>query len=153
MKIKKIIKYYLLGESLKDIELDRILEKISKKKKLSERERNFIDLYEATKVDILNDYMLISKNIVSSKIKELLNSNIKIICNLEDQNGAFKLEIINIVNDFENDLATIFMKGNEKHNLEDKYLYNLIYNITKKSYSLEIQDEYYEKIEANNNED
>jgi hypothetical protein len=153
MKIKKIIKYYLLGESLKDIELDRILTKINKKKKLSEREKNFIDLYEATKNDILNDYMLLSKNTTSSKIKELLKSNIKIICNLEDQDGAFRLEILNIENDFENDKAIIYMRGNEKHYLEDKYLYNLIYNIGKKSYSLEIQDEYFEKIEANNNED
>ena len=153
MKIKKIIKYYLLGESLKDIELDRILTKINKKKKLSEREKNFIDLYEATKNDILNDYMLLSKNTTSSKIKELLKSNIKIICNLEDQDGAFRLEILNIENDFEDDKAIIYMRGNEKHYLEDKYLYNLIYNIGKKSYSLEIQDEYFEKIEANNNED
>ena len=153
MKIKKIIKYYLLGESLRDIELDRILEKIGKKKKLSERERNFIDLYDATKQDILNDFMLLSKNSTSLKIKELLESNIKIICNLEDKNGVFRLEILDIKNDFESDKSTIHMKDNEKHNLEDKYLYNLIYNINKKSYSLETQDEYFEKIEANNNED
>jgi hypothetical protein len=153
MKIKKIIKYYLLGESLRDIELDRILEKIGKKKKLSERERNFIELYEATKSDILNDFMLLSKNSTSSKIKELLEENIKIICNLEDKDGPFRLEILDIKNDFESDNSIIYMKGNEKHILEDKYLYNLIYNINKKSYSLETQDEYFEKIEANNNED
>ena len=41
MEIKKLIKYYLFGLSLKEIEMNRILDKISKKSKLTERERNF----------------------------------------------------------------------------------------------------------------
>ena len=34
----------------------------------------------------------------------------------------------------------------EKCKLHDKFLYNIIYNIKKDQYSLEIQDEYFEKI-------
>ena len=45
------------------------------------------------------------------------------------------------------------MRGNEKHTLEDRFLYNIIYNIKKDEYSLESQDEYFEKIEANNEND
>ena len=40
------------------------------------------------------------------------------------------------------------MRGGEEHTLEDRYLYNIIYNINKGEYSLESQDEYFEKIEA-----
>ena len=42
MKIKKLIKYYLLGESLKEIEMNRILDKIGSNKKLSNKEINFL---------------------------------------------------------------------------------------------------------------
>jgi len=153
MKIKKIIKYYLLGESLREIELNRILDKIGKKNKLSERERNFLDLYQATREDEMKDFMLLSKNATYAKIKDLLENNKKVICNLEDNNGKFGLVIISIENDFDEDNCIIYMRGNEKHTLEDRFLYNIIYNTKKDEYSLESQDEYFEKIEANNEND
>ena len=34
MKIKKILKYYLFGESVKEMEMNRILDKVSGKSKL-----------------------------------------------------------------------------------------------------------------------
>lgn len=153
MKIKKIIKYYLLGESLREIELNRILDKIGKKKKLSKRESDFLDLYQATREDEMKDFMLLSKNATFAKIKDILENDKKIICNLEDNNGKFGLLITNIENDFEEDNCIISMRGNEKHTLEDRFLYNIIYNIKKDEYSLESQDEYFEKIEANNEND
>lgn len=152
MKIKKLIKYYLLGESLREIELNRILDKIGKKKKLSERERNFLDLYQLTREDEMKDFMLLSKNATYAKIKDLLENNRKVICNLEDNNGKFGLLITNIENDFEEDNCIISMRGNEKHTLEDRFLYNIIYNAKKDEYSLESQDEYFEKIEAGNDD-
>jgi hypothetical protein len=45
------------------------------------------------------------------------------------------------------------MKGGEKHRLDDRFLYNIIYNIKKDEYSLQEQDEYFEKIEASNGDD
>ena len=148
MKIKKIIKYYLLGESLREIELNRILDKIGKKKKLSERESNFLDLYQTTREDEMKDFMLLSKNSTYSKIKDLLEKSKRIICNLEDNSGKFGLLITDINNDFNDDKCIILMRGGEEHTLEDRYLYNIIYNINKGEYSLESQDEYFEKIEA-----
>jgi hypothetical protein len=44
MKIKKLIGYYLLGKSIKEIELDRILDKISNLKKLTKKEINFLKI-------------------------------------------------------------------------------------------------------------
>ena len=113
MKIKKIIKYYLLGESLREIELNRILDKIGKKKKLSKRESDFLDLYQATREDEMKDFMLLSKNATFAKIKDILENDKKIICNLEDNNGKFGLLITNIENDFEEDNCIISMRGND----------------------------------------
>ena len=91
-----------------------------------------------------------SKNSTFSKILELLESNIKVICNLHDRNGKFGIEIVKIENNFEEEICIITMIHNEIHKLHDKFLYNLIYNIKRDEYSLEEQDEYFEKIESKN---
>lgn len=147
MKISKIIKHYILGESLKEIEVSRILDKIESDKSLTEREARFFDLYRSTKEDIC-DYMMLSKNSTYSKIKELIDKGLKIICDLSDRNGKFGLEILDVKNNFEDDKCLIVMKGNEKHHLEDRYLYNIIFNYKKNIYSLQEHGEYYEKIES-----
>lgn len=146
--IERIINYYLLKKSVKDMEVSKIKTKISKNKPLTKRERDFLDLYQSTvKGDDMKDFLYLSKNSTFSKIIELLESNIKIICNLHDKNGKFGMEIIKIKNNFEEETCLITMKHEETHKLHDKFLYNLIYNIKKEEYSLEEQDEYFEKIE------
>jgi hypothetical protein len=153
MKIKKLIKYYLLGESVKEIELNRILDKINFKKKLSDKEINFLNLYQITRDDDMKDFMYLSKNSTYDKIKDLLDKEKKVICDLCDKYGKIGLKIVDIENDFEEDECILHLKGDEKFILEDKFLYNLIYNKNKDEYSLQEQDEYYEKIEAINEED
>jgi len=153
MKIKKLIKYYLLGETVKEIELNRILDKINSKKKLSDKEINFLNLYQITRDDDMKDFMYLSKNSTYDKVKDLLDKEKKVICNLCDKYGKIGLKVTDIENDFEEDECVLYLKGNEKFILEDKFLYNLIYNKNKDEYSLQEQDEYYEKIEASNGED
>jgi hypothetical protein len=153
MKIKKLIKYYLLGESIKEIELNRILDKVNSNKNLSKKEITFLNLYQHTRDENMKDFMYLSKNSTFSKLEDLLNNNKTIICNLHDKYGKFGLEIIKVKNVFEEDESIIFMKGGDKHNLEDRFLYNIIYNIQKDEYSLQEQDEYFEKIEASNGDD
>jgi len=153
MKIKKLIKYYLLGESIKEIELNRILDKISAGKKLTKKEINFLNLYQHTREESMKDFMYLSKNSTFSKIEDLLANGKKVICDLHDRNGRFGLPITRVENIFEEDVCTILMKGGERHMLEDKFLYNIIYNQKKDEYSLQEQDEYYEKIEAGSNDD
>ena len=150
-KIKRIIKYYLFKESIKDMELNKIKDKINKKKSLTKRELNFLELYESTlKKEDLKDFLYLSKNTAFSKILDLLESGIKVICNLHDRNGKFGMEIFKIENNIEEETCTIKMIHDESHKLHDKFLYNLIYNIKKDEYSLEEQDEYFEKIESKN---
>jgi len=149
MKIRKLIKYYLLGESIKDIEVNRILDKINGKEKLSNKEINFLNLYQVTRENDIKDYMYISKNMAYSKIKEFLENGKTVICDLHDRDGKIGMKILNIRNHHDEDICIIDLKDGTKFKMTDNYLYNLIYNNKKDLHSLVAQDEYYEKIESN----
>jgi hypothetical protein len=152
MNIKRTIKHYIFGQSIKEIEMNRILEKISKKSKLTGREREFLKLYNETSRGDDRDYMLISKNMVCKKVTELLDKNKVVICNLHDRNGKFGIEITSIENQPDMEWSLVIMKGGENHKIHDKFLYNLIYNTKKDRYSLEEHDEYFEKLYVKNEE-
>jgi len=147
MGIKKVLKYYLLGESLKEIEVNRILNKVSKKKILTEREKKFLELYNH-KIDD-KDLMYLSKNTTCERVKFFLDGGKKVICDLHDRNGLIGLPVLDVVNNYEDEFGLIIMKD-ETHQLNDRFLYNLIYNNKLNRYSLQEQDEYFEKLEVKN---
>jgi len=149
MRIRRLIGHYLFNKSVKEMEVNKILRKVFKKKTLTENEKDFIGMYQ-TKESETKDYLYLSKNSAFKKITEILESGKIIICDLHDRNGRIGLEITGIVNNFEEEICTITLKGGEKHNLHDKFLYNLIYNTKKDQYSIEEQDEYFEKITTEN---
>jgi hypothetical protein len=148
MKIKKLFKYYVLGYWVKDIEIQRIKKKVSDGSKLNSRENSFLEIHNIASESDNKDYMLLSKSVVSTKILELIKKDRIIICDLHDRDGKIGLEIVDINNNYELDTSVLILKGDIKHNLHDKFLYNLIYNIKKNQFSLQEHDEYYEKIEA-----
>jgi len=147
MGFKKIVDYYVLGKSLKEIEMNRTLDKIHRKVKITPKEKIFLDLYNYTTEEVGKDLMFLSKNATYRKIKELLDRSKKVVCDLHDRDGKIGLMITDIVNDIESETCDVIMK-NETHKLHDRFLYNIIYNNKKKEYSLQEQDEYFEKIEA-----
>jgi hypothetical protein len=149
MGIKKVLKYYLLGESLKEIEINRILTKVSKKSVLTDRENKFLELYNHRNDD--KDLMYLSKNTTCERVKFFLDSGKKVICDLHDRNGLIGLPILSVENNYDEENGLIIMK-NENHELNDKFLYNLIYNNKLNRYSLQEQDEYFEKLEVRNND-
>jgi len=139
--IKKWLKHYLLKESIKEIELNRILEKISKGIDLTERENNFLELYNQTQDSDYKDYCYLSRQLACSKIQEYLDKKKKIYCDLCDKNGKIGQLIIK--------MDKIEFKLTLKHCeyfMVDKYLYNITYNMAKDEYSLTSQDEYFEEI-------
>lgn len=153
MKLKKLIRYYILGESIKEIEMNRILDKISKKLKLTKKELSFLNLYNETSKSDDKDFMMISKNMVFKKVNELLSKKRKVICDLHDRDGRIGLQIIKVENIFEDDECLLHLKGGETHKLHDKFLYNLIYRVKRDEYSLEEHDEYFEKLTISKDED
>lgn len=144
MNFKKWINY--VKESVKEDVLDNILDKIHNKQKLSDAEKKFLDKYNETSDEEYQDYKFLTKNDASSKIKEIIDSGRKVICDLYDRNGKIGIEIIEIKNDFEHEVSRIHLKNGESVELKDNYLYNIIYNSLKDEYYLESQDEFYEKI-------
>lgn len=146
MKLVRIIKNYLFGKSLKDIEMNRILEKISDKKKLSVKEKEFLELYQSLTDDDFRDYVYLSKNSTFHKITQLLEKGKKVICDLHDKDGKIGLQIVAVENQFETETCKLTFKNETFYYLQDKFLYNLFYNIKKNEYSLQEQDEYFEKI-------
>lgn len=148
MKFRKFINYYFLGESVKEMELNRILDKVGNKTGLTDREKSFLNLYQDTTDDDMRDLMYLSKNSACNIIKGLLEKGKKVICDLHDRNGKIGLRITDIDNNFEDDTCVVTMKD-ETHKLEDRFLYNIIYDCNKDIYSLIEQDEFFEKIPVN----
>lgn len=142
--IKKWYKHYILKESLKEIELNRILDKISNGENLTVREDNFLNLYNQTQDNDLNDFSHLSRIIAINKISDYIDKKKKIWCDITDKNGKIG-DIIIKVNKSEYKL--ILRHG--EYYMPDNMLYNITYNIKKDEYSLTKQDEYFEEIEVN----
>ena len=145
-------KYLSLRESIKDEEVNRILEKITTHENLSERETDFLKKYDEIVDSELNNLSHLSKNAVFDRITKLLDREKKVICDLYDKNGQINDEIISIHNDFEKEECILELKHGEIAKLSDRFLYNIDYDIKKDLYSVKSQDEYFEKIEINKDE-
>lgn len=154
MATKKDNKKYLnLRDSFQDSRINQLLDKILFKEKLSSEEKKFLDRFEnLIKLD-LRDYCYISKNSTIEILEKLLKSEIKVVCDLEDRDGKLGIEIEKVELNFFSSKSKIILKKKEECYLEDKFLYNLIFDINKNHYSLTTQDEYFEKIKIDKNED
>lgn len=150
MKFKKFISYLNLRESLKEIELNSILDKIAKRMKLSSGEETFLDTYDNVKEDDLKSFAMLSRQSATEKIDTLIESGKKVICNLEDRSGKIGLEIISTENIPDEEITILKLKHSETYKMKDNFLYNLIFDIKKNIYSLEASDEFFEKIPVSN---
>ena len=140
--IKKLMKYYFLRESVKEIELNRILDKISQKDKLSEREFTYLQLYNHTVEDDLKDYMLLSKAMACDKISYYIDKKKKVYCDAFDRNG----KISELITHVDKSKFKLKLKHGGEYQLDSRYLYNIIYKIKKDEYSFECQGEYFEEV-------
>jgi hypothetical protein len=150
MDFKKLISYLNLKESLKEIELNNILDKISKKMNLSSKEQEFLGKYDYVTDDDLKDFRMLSLQSTFEKIQDLMSKNKRVICNLIDRDGKINTEILSLYSDYENEKFTLTLKHGEKIELQDNYLYNIIYNLQKDNYSLEAGEQFFEKIKVQN---
>ena len=132
--------YSVMGERfIKNRELNRILDKISSKTILSNNEKEFIQNFSVLNEIDIQDYSHLSSNDIKNKIISLLENKNIVICNIHDRDGLIGERIISIN-------GYLVKTKNYQIDLKDNVLYNLIYKIDSNSYSIEIQDEYYEKL-------
>lgn len=134
-----------MNESVKEDELNRILDKMSDGKTLTEIEKKFLSMFSKTDEDDYKDFQYLTKNDAFEKIKNILSEGRKIICDLYEKNKV-GIEIVSVYNQFDSESCYIVLKDDERIELKDNYLYNIVYDIKKDEYSLQSQDQYYEKI-------
>ena len=144
--------YLSLRNSLKDDQLNQILDKIHSGEMLSESEGKFLQKFDSIVENDQRDYSHLSKNQVFDKICYLLDRNKVVVCNLYDKDGQINDKIVSIDNYFEEDCCVLRLKHGDLTKIYDKFLYKITYDLKKDEYYLESQGEYFEKI-THNNED
>lgn len=131
------------GGSIKNSNLDNILDKISIRQDLSERERDFLLKFDGIDENELKDFnflSLLDLFYLMSKIKKVIN------CDIKDKSGKINDQIISSYYNYDECQIVLTLKHG-KFVLNDNYLYKLTYEFKHDNYSLDIQDEYHEKIE------
>lgn len=150
MKFGKWSKYLTLRESVKDDELNRILDKISSHQKITPREEEFLSKYDQIMDKDVSDMSYLSKNGAFIKVSELLEGGKIVICDLYDKDGKINDQIVSVENDFENENCILHLRHGDKAKLYDRFLYNITYDFNHDSFSLSSQDEFFEKIPISN---
>lgn len=143
-------KYLTLRESIKDEELNRILDKLSNGGVLTTTEKNFLITFDEILESDISTQSHLSKNQVVLKVKHLLDGKKKVLCEMCDRDGLIDDEIIGVRNDFERDVAILNLKHGETTKLFDRFFYRIEYNFQKDCYYLYQGEEFFEKIEVNN---
>jgi len=147
MSFKKFLKYLNINESsFKETRLNQILDKMNKGLRISKREQSFLSEFDKTSDEDFKDYKMMTKDSTFTKILELLELNIKVVCDLVDRNGKISLPITSIYNNYESEKTSMTLSNGEEIELRDNFFYELNYNFDKDYYSLEEVDEFYEKI-------
>jgi len=139
-----------VNEKIKNSELNFVLDKIKQKIPLTQNELEFLCEFDNIPEIDHTDFSHLSKNQVYEKITYYLSNNKKVICDISDKDGIINDQIISTSNDFEKDFCVLYLKHGETCRLEDRYFYKITYNFPKNIYSLEIQDQFYEKINIDN---
>lgn len=141
------IQQFVKSESLKQLELNRILDKISTKSKLTIMEKKFLDFFNQKTDDDLRDYNFLSNLDAYNRVKQIFDSGKTVICNLKDRDGCINQHITSM--EETDDFLIVNTRKCGRVKLTDRFLYNIIYIYKKDQYSLEEQDEYFEKINVN----
>lgn len=150
MKVNKWIKHVIFKKSLKEIELDRILDKINDGEELTQRERRFLDLYKTSTSEDLQDYVFLTDKSVYQKLNDLLEKKVKVVCNLTDDKGNIGKEIISVFINYESDIIVLKLKGGSSLILRDHFFYSII-NMGD-YYTLESGERFIEKSELDRDE-
>ena len=131
MKFKKILQNFRIPESLKEMELNLILDKITKRVRLNGKEKSFLETYKDINDDDLKSFAMLSRLTTVEKINSLIDSKKKIICDLKDRDGKLGLQIVKIENLDEDEVSIINLKDGSTFKMKDNFLYNIIYNLKK----------------------
>lgn len=132
---------------LKKMELMKMLKSIGSKVVKSS---DFVSFEPETTDNLRKDYLLLSKSRTCDVVKNLLENDLTVICNLTDRDGKIGLQISEVDDNIEFEYSTLYLKGGSQYSLYDRFLYNVKYINKKDHFSLEEHDEYFEKLTVKN---
>lgn len=141
------MKYNFIKETLKDRYLNQILEKIGMGKDITKGEREYLENFDSNNFNP-EDMSHLSNSQLIFKIEELLKNGSIIYCDLCDRDGKIGIKIQKT--EYINEDCYLILKNNEKVKLQDNLLYNIYYIVKENKYSIQQQDEYYEKVSIKN---
>ena len=137
----KRLKHFFKGNTDKEYTLNNILDKIYKNEVISTYEKKFLDNYN---LEYIKDYLYLSKYDFILQVKYLLDKK-DLICNLRSHNEKV-LEIKD-----KRDKNFLLLENKEHCEIKDSFLYHINYIYKKDHFILTESDEFYEKIETNDN--
>jgi len=143
---KKINIIFSLKDNPKIFELNKVLDKISQKNQLSQREYDFLDKFGTIDEEDFKDYNFLSLMdlfYIMNKIDK------NIILNIKDREGKINQQILEVHYRYEDCKIYLILKHGD-YTLTDNFLYKLEYEFKHDNYSLDIESEYYEKIIIDN---
>ena len=136
-----------LNETVKEVTLNKILDKLSRKKAISDSEKRFLDNYDEHEG---KDWRMISKEELVKVVRNLISRGKKVICDLHDRDGKIGLQVVEVENNFQDEVSILIVRGGERVKLSDRFLYNVIWDFEKDIYSIQEDSEYFEKIPVKN---
>lgn len=143
---KKMNIIFSSKENPKISELNKVLDKISEQNQLSKREYDFLNKFEILDEDDFKDYNFLSLMdlfYIMNKIEKI------IILNIKDREGKINQQILEVHYEYDDCKINLVLRhGN--YTLTDNFLYKLEYEFKHDNYSLDIESEYYEKINIDN---
>lgn len=139
-KWKKIM-YIKETYSNKDILLNDILDKMYNKETLTQTEQDFLSNYDTIDDDLYKDRYHLTNESVFYTIVRILDDHVNVSYNKEG--------IVDTKYDYINDKYWLILYNNDKYELKDNLLYNLLFDTVRNEFILIIHDEYFEKIPIN----
>jgi hypothetical protein len=135
-------------EKSKDVELNRILDKISGGIAPTRKEKDFLANYVEISDTDVSSSSLMSKNEAVSRIQTLISNKKKVVCEICDRNGKIDDLIVSVENNFEKEHSTVFTRHGDSVRMYDRFFYSIVYDFDTDSYFLYQGEEFFEKIEV-----
>lgn len=136
------------SQSLKTIQLNYILDKISESTSLNTKELSFLDAFQDIDDSYFGEFSMLNSSTVIEKIDYLLRMKFEVICNLCDSIGPINLKINDTY--ISNNKHHLLLEKDDSLLLEDNCFYDLKYNLKFCRFSLESNNKYYELLPIKN---
>ena len=138
-----------VNENIKNTYLNHLLDKLSDGLTLNKSQLYFLNNIDNIKDTYIKDHKYKTNYDTYLMMMDILSNNITIKYSIKDDIDSFGQNILEIFRN-NDDKIIIKLENNKEKEINDNFLYNMIFNIDRFEYELVEQDEYFEKIPLRN---